>query len=357
MTTDAALQLSRLIDQSSRPLAKWTLDEHLRRDPQLAGRSGENWRSQWEGAIVTRLGYLAQAIALDEPGVFAESILWLGDAFRAREVDDNDLRISLQCLREVMIEQLPGPMGQCAAEFCHLAAKDLEGENRSPDSAILAQMDTAALRYLEALLTGDQAAAIAVCVQALERECPIDDILVRIIQPAQAELGRLWHMDEISIADEHAATAITESVLVLLHDRIEPAPLNGRTVVATTVAGEQHAIGLRMVAIVFELAGWRCQYIGAGIPHPSVVETVIRHDADLLALSCTSTLHLRSVVEVVRTTRAQASEKLNILIGGRPFVAFPGLWKKVGADAVARDAPEGLRIATALTDRDATNSD
>jgi methanogenic corrinoid protein MtbC1 len=159
----------------------------------------------------------------------------------------------------------------------------------------------------------------------------------------------MWHANEISIADEHAATAITESILTVLAERQTPASPVGRKVVATTVGGEQHSIGLRIVALAFELAGWDCLYIGADVPHPDVQAAVSQHRADVLAVSCTSRLHLRSVAELINLVRRADENPPKILVGGRAFIAFPELWGQVGADRVALDAFEGVRIANELT--------
>ena len=135
-------------------------------------------------------------------------------------------------------------------------------------------LDATVLRYREAQLTGKRAAAADVCLLALDKGRTIEDVALNVIQPAQAALGRMWHANEISIADEHAATAITDSILTVLAERATPAPPVGRKVVATTVGGEQHSIGLRIVALAFELAGWDCLYIGADVPHPAVCAAV-----------------------------------------------------------------------------------
>ena len=49
-----------------------------------------------------------------------------------------------------------------------------------------------------------------------------------------------------------------------------PAPIDRRVLLAC-VAGNHHAVGLRMVADAFQLAGWDVQYLGANVPTAALV--------------------------------------------------------------------------------------
>ena len=88
------------------------------------------------------------------------------------------------------------------------------------------------------------------------------DVLLRILGPAQTELGRRWEHDYVSIAQEHDTTALTQRVMSLLRGRRKGVTKHGRTVYAGVVGDERHSVGLDMVVDLLE--GSRL----GGLPRP-----------------------------------------------------------------------------------------
>ena len=109
----------------------------------------------------------------------------------------------------------------------------------------------------------------------------------RVIAPAMWRIGELWEKGEISVADEHLATALTHQVMAgvygpSLSHKVKP----GRILLAG-VEGEQHALGLRMAADVLELAGYETIYLGADVPTDDLLKAVAARAPDLVGLSAT----------------------------------------------------------------------
>src|SRR5690606_21584717 len=95
-----------------------------------------------------------------------------------------------------------------------------------------------------------------------------------------------------------------------------PAPLDRRVMLAC-VEGNEHAIGLRMVADAFQLAGWDVQFLGPNVPTSSLVQQVIESRPNLVGLSVSFPQQLREVRNVI----TQLSERLGrtrppVIIGG-----------------------------------------
>jgi MerR family transcriptional regulator, light-induced transcriptional regulator len=173
----------------------------------------------------------------------------------------------------------------------------------------------------------------------------------RILQPALAEVGRLWHLGESSVADEHLATATVERVMARLRPHFNRAGRRNRTVLATSVSGDLHAIGVRMVADFFEMDGWDALCLGANTPGEDVQDMLRSTPANLLAVSASGLLHLRELGEMIAAVRAAPDlAGLPILVGGAAFNTIPDLWREVGADGSASSAAAavdaGNRLAT-----------
>ena len=207
--------------------------------------------------------------------------------------------------------------------------------------------------FLKSLLEGDRHRARALVLDALRSGASIQAIFLEILQPSQYELGRLWHEGEITIAEEHFCTAATIAIMAQLQPRIFERPRNGLRLVAASVEGELHEIGVRMIADLLEIEGWDSYFLGGNNPADTIVSAVKGRQAQLLCLSVSIAAllpSLEAVIPLIRT--AFPSGEVKILVGGAPFNAQGDLWRRIGADATARDAAGALEYATSLAARD-----
>lgn len=204
-----------------------------------------------------------------------------------------------------------------------------------------------ARRYLEALLRGDRHSASRLILDAVERGVSVTDIYMHVFQASQREIGRLWQINRVSVAQEHYCTAATQLIMSQLYPRIFATEKKGHALVAACVGGELHEIGARMVTDLLELNGWDTHYLGANTPTASVLSMVAERGARVLALSTTMTFHLDQVRAVIAETR-QSGLNVRILVGGHPFNLAPGLWKTIGADGYAADARQAIAVAEGL---------
>lgn len=349
-----ARQRSIALESVAKALAEWTVEAHVERDPSIASRYGEKWRPRWSAEVHQRLRHLAQSMAVESPALFEDSVSWAGTAFASRDVPRDDLRASLECLREVVDSHLPPPVAQEASSYLDRGLTRLNGHPEPrPDSNGSDDLELLRLRFLEAALQGRRRDAERMLVEAVEAGISVRDLYNRILQPAQAEIGRMWHADDITVAEEHGATAIVESVMTILRSRAVPETSRSHTVLFTCIAGELHTLGLRMVADFFEMDGWKALYLGANTPSEDVIHALRMHEAHVLAVSVTSILNLRALAELIEAVRAQDDlGHVRILIGGQPFKADSELWKRLGADGCAVSADEALQEAARLVGSD-----
>jgi MerR family transcriptional regulator, light-induced transcriptional regulator len=121
-----------------------------------------------------------------------------------------------------------------------------------------------ARRFSDALRAGSSVQAEQVMDEALLAGVSPAAIHALVIEPAMVHIGELWESAEISVADEHLATAISHGVLIRLFDALSLAPECSRQrVLLAAVQGQHHVLGLRMVADVLEGAGFDVLFLGA----------------------------------------------------------------------------------------------
>lgn len=200
--------------------------------------------------------------------------------------------------------------------------------------------------YLAALRRGDRRQALGVVQLALTTQVDIRDLYMEVFQPAMHEIGRLWETNQLTVAQEHLATAITQSVMAQLYGHVFAHPCIGRTLVATCIGGELHELGIRMVADFFELEGWDVFYLGANVPQEEVVEMLHERRTDLLGISVSLNPHVKQAHDLIRAVRATpVGREVVIMVGGHPFNREPHLVEMVGADFTALNAREAVRLA------------
>jgi methanogenic corrinoid protein MtbC1 len=167
------------------------------------------------------------------------------------------------------------------------------------------------------------------------------------------EIGHMWHVQEASIADEHYCTNATQQILEVLRSKTPRKAPNGFVVVTACVGGDFHDLGIKILSAIYETEGWSVECLGANTPADAIANTIApqlyRGAADLLALSATTSLRIRSVQSVIAAVRATpAGKSIPILVGGRPFQLMDDLWQVVGANAQCVSSSVSLEIAMGL---------
>ncbi|MFJ9624185.1 B12-binding domain-containing protein [Streptomyces sp. NPDC101181] len=192
-----------------------------------------------------------------------------------------------------------------------------------------------------AVTTRDEIRAADIVLSALDAGTDAETLLLDVIAPVQARVGRAWQAARLSVAQEHAATAIVERVIAALahHPAHRPEPYEGRVTVAC-VDQEWHALPARLLTEVLTLRGWKVDFLGAQVPTPHLVSHLHNTRADAVALS--SSIATRLPVAHSAITACQAVG-VPVLAGGAAFGADGRYARLLGADAWAPDARAAAR--------------
>ncbi|MEO5931182.1 MAG: cobalamin-dependent protein [Candidatus Kapaibacterium sp.] len=332
-------------------LADTITDRQYSAYPELAARYGPVGRERCREDAGFHLAYLAESIATSLPNLFADYVAWAKVMLAGRGIPAEDLAANLGFLRDALREDLPAEMADVAAEYVERGLEKLPEFPSELETGIAADnpLKELARDYLNALLRADRREASRLVLEAVESGTDIRDIYLDVFQNAQHQIGRLWQMNRLTVAQEHYCTAATQLIMSQLYPRIFSTERNGLTMVAACIGGDLHEIGVRMIADFFEMDGWDTVYLGASTPLRSIVEMVVSSGASLLAVSATITFHVAEVAALIAAIRRdERCRDVKVMVGGYPFNVEPGLWRGIGADACARDARESVRTAMLL---------
>jgi len=345
-------QISEALKNQSAELAAEMVDREFLRHPELEQRYGKIGRAKCLRDSGYHLAYLAEAIAAGSPALFGDYIGWAKVMLARRRVPAADLACLLVTMQETLREKLAPELRELPCAYLDTGLQQLPempGEiptfitEGSPDAPLAAE-------YLQALLRGDRRGANQLILDAVQRGTPVRDLYLNVFQRTQYEIGRLWQVNEISVAQEHSCTAATQMIMSQLYPYIFGAERKGGTLVAACVADDLHEIGPRILADFFEMEGWETHFLGANVPTPSVVQTLIERRATVLGISATITYHVRAVEALIAAVRRTPEcGGVKIIVGGYPFKIAPELWRSVGADGFAVDAQEAIALAERLT--------
>ncbi|GAI22619.1 unnamed protein product [marine sediment metagenome] len=94
--------------------------------------------------------------------------------------------------------------------------------------------------------------------------------------------------------------------------------MQGKVVIGT-VEGDLHEIGMNLVSVMLEGAGFEVCNLGIEVPAEKFVKAVKEHEANLLGMSAlltTTMLNMKVVIEALQ--EAGMREKVRVMIGGAP---------------------------------------
>ncbi|MEU6810002.1 cobalamin-dependent protein [Streptomyces sp. NPDC046831] len=189
-------------------------------------------------------------------------------------------------------------------------------------------------RLWAAVIDGDEYAAVDAVRDSLDSGLDAETVLIDVIGGVQLRVGAEWAANRVTVAQEHAATAINERAVAALAGR-DRAPVSRGRVTVTCVDGEWHALPARLVAEVLRLRGWQVDYLGAQTPTPHLIAHLHRTNPQAVLLSSSLPTHLPAAHAAVTACQAAG---VTVLAGGAAFGPDGRYARLLGADHWAVDA-------------------
>jgi methanogenic corrinoid protein MtbC1 len=336
------------IENHAHSIAIRACEELLASHADIDSRFGSDAREMWTDHLQQRLMELSVALAAGDNGLFAARLAWSRSAMQARGLSSADLDTSLTTLRAVVAELLDNEYGTAALEYIDQATRILSrGYGGKLDSQLDAGVpsDRLALQYVQAVVAGNVLPAMQLVLDAVKHGTSVKDAYLRVLLPAQQEVGRLWHLNALSVSEEHLVSYTTQRLMATLSSQGKRKPDNGFTAVAGAVAGNVHDIGIRAISYLLEIEGWRTIYLGSDIPQVELPNTLKAYEADVLLLSVALTSQLPATARSIETIRKNSEQPVKILVGGNGLSERADLWREIGADGYAADAETALKLA------------
>jgi methanogenic corrinoid protein MtbC1 len=341
------LALATKLSHLRQPVAEAVTEQFFQRHPDWGDRYGPRGRERGIEDARYHLDFLGGALTAGEPQAFADYVRWARRVLAARGLESRFLRENLEQIAGALAARLDSDSRAAIEELMEagLAACDEPAGGAPADEAEEGALAAERRLYLQAVLRGQREAAMGIVSASLKAGHPVLDLYLKILQPVQYEIGRLWECNAISVAEEHMATAITQSVMARLYPLVpqERQSCRGRMVL-TGVEGEMHQVGANMVADVVEIHGWEVRFLGTNLPQEGILRVVEEQRPDVVGVSATMLFNLTRVRSLIEAVHALPIPRPRVLVGGAAFRTAAGAWKEVGADACALDLEQAIEL-------------
>jgi len=249
----------------------------------------------------------------------------------------------------VTLDELMGRGDGSAADVPPTGRTGGAGEGVAGAPPAPAPLSAPAREFIHLLREKGPEAARSRLRELLEAGTPTSAMYIGILTPALREVGRLWAIGEMSVADEHYFSEATQQIMASLLPHPPAQPIPTLRCVVLPVSGEQHLIGARMVGDLLTLSGAEVRFLGAHLSIGHMRETLLASPPDLVALSVTMPAFVNTAADTIRALREKrALSRTRVMVGGQAFEGQPTLWKRIGADGLAADAADAVSTALRL---------
>lgn len=166
------------------------------------------------------------------------------------------------------------------------------------------------------LLASDEPGAWDVLETALGSGMEPEAVMLELVAPVLRSIGALWEQGELSIADEHRASAVASRLISRVGARFGRRGHKRGTVLLAAPSGEMHSAPVAIASNLLRWKGFRVIELGADTPADAIAQTAAQ-ERGLVAvgLACTTKASLRSARRTVALLREKVPD-VSIVVGG-----------------------------------------
>jgi len=197
------------------------------------------------------------------------------------------------------------------------------------------------------IVVGDADSAVDWTQQALDEGVDPMTIVNQGLIPGMDVVGEKFQSREYFMPEMLVAARAMKAAMVLIKPLIAASEESGRLrAVCGTVQGDLHDIGVNLVGMMLEGAGFEVIHLGPYITPDRFLEVVEEQQAQVLCLSALLTTTIKNMkLTIDRAKELKIRDRVKIYVGGAPVTtAFAA---EIGADGYAPDAGSAIKMIKA----------
>lgn len=143
----------------------------------------------------------------------------------------------------------------------------------------------------------------------------VEHFILETLAPLNDLVGAAWARGELGLHEEHIYTEAVQGLLRHIASTLNPLTGSPR-VLLTTLPGEQHGIGILMVATLFALHGVYCINLGTQTPVADIARAARERVVDIVGLSFSASYPQRRIEPALAELRQRLGQGIEIWVGG-----------------------------------------
>jgi MerR family transcriptional regulator, light-induced transcriptional regulator len=165
------------------------------------------------------------------------------------------------------------------------------------------------------LLIVGSSSAFRLRLEELLQHHGLRSFLTEIIAPMNRVVGEAWSTGRIGIVEEHYYAEQVRRVLTRELGNLSWKEGSPR-VLLSTFPGEEHGIGLLMVACMLSLEGADALLLGVQTPLKEIVRGAVENRCSIVGLSCSEHMGRRTIASQLLKLRTLLPEDITLWAGG-----------------------------------------
>ncbi|MCV0412102.1 cobalamin-dependent protein [Nitrosarchaeum sp.] len=165
------------------------------------------------------------------------------------------------------------------------------------------------------LTDGDIQSSVKIYEEYIKIFEPVD-FFDKILRPVMYKIGEDWADNTISIATEHVASNVAQTLVKIIMDKVSGSA-NKKKILVCVPLGEEHHLGCDVLETYLSIKGFKVYNIGTAIPTESILSFIEYNKPDIVLLSITLEDNIPAGQRLVKKIKDQYN--IPILVGGFAF--------------------------------------
>jgi len=170
------------------------------------------------------------------------------------------------------------------------------------------------------------------------------DFFDKILKPVMYQIGDEWANNKISIATEHVASNVAQTLVKIIMDKGTTSG-NKKKILLCVPVGEEHHLGCDVIETFLTSKGYKVFNMGTSIPSESVLHFIEHNKLDLVMVSITLEDNLKAGQRLIK--KIKDNFKVPIVVGGYALEQekIPKFDAEIFANSTLNDLPKLIRTS------------